>query len=322
VIGGEDEVMTTTTQSRNVPARTTPTPPRDRARRRNRAEWLRMLPAVPALAWFAVFTVGPVLALFYFALLEWRGLTAPRELVGMSNYTRIFTDPVFWRATANSFVQLLVGMPVIILGGFSLAYYLSLKPAGHRLIRTLLFTPVLLSTPALAMVFLGVFAPSGLVNGTLSFLRLDSLQKPWLADGTTGLAAIIAVGVWSGLAISTVMFSARLTAVSQEVFEAAELDGCGHVRRLWAIAWPMCREFVGVVTTLQFLWTLFGSAALVLLLTRGGPGNDTVTLSFLVYDYAFGRQQVGYSQAIAVVLFAIGAVGLVSIRAFFNDKDK
>ena len=285
----------------------------------SRGRW-GLVPAMPALAWFAVFTLGPVAALFYFSTQQWRAITAPRQFVGLDNFARIFSDGVFGQALVNTAVQLAIALPSIVAGAFALAYYLTLDPPGHRVIRTLLFTPVLLSAPALAMVFLGVFGPSGLVNGVLEGVGLTEWQRAWLSDGTTGLAAIIGIGVWSGTAVSTVMFNARLSALPHEVFDAAELDGAGHLRRIVSIAAPMCREFIGVVTTLQFLWTLFGSAALVLLLTRGGPGNDTVTLAFLSYDYAFGRQQVGYSQAIAVVLFAVGALGLIGIRALFDER--
>lgn len=297
-----------------------PVTPGPRGRRRGVRNLAQLGFTLPALIWFLVFTLGPLASLFYFATLQWRSLIAPRTFVGFDNFVRLAQDPVFWHAVLNTAVQLAVTLPIMIVSAFCLAYYLNLAPRGHRFIRTLLFTPVLLSASALAMVFIGVFAPSGLINGFLGVVGLEDLARPWLADGTTGMAAIIAVGLWSGTSVSTIMFASRLAAIPGEVFEAAELDGAGHIRRMWSIAWPVSREFVGVVTMLQFLWTLFNSAALVLLLTKGGPGNSTVTLSFLVYDYAFGRAQVGYSQAIAVVLFFVGVIGLLLIRRIFREK--
>ncbi|GAA4086697.1 carbohydrate ABC transporter permease [Nonomuraea soli] len=275
---------------------------------------------LPALGWFLVFTVGPLVSLFYFALTDWRGLIAPRTFVGLGNFTRLAGDPVFHHAVRNSLVQLVVTLPVVIAGAFMIAYYLSLKPRGHRFIRAVLFTPVLLSAPALAMVFVGVFAPSGLVNGLLKGIGLDAAVRPWLAAESTASIAILAVIVWSSMSVSAVMLAARLNNVPAELFEAAGLDGCGHWRRMWTIAWPICRDYVGVVTMLQFLWTLFSSAAVVLLLTRGGPGTSTVNLSFLVYDYAFNQSKVGYSQAIAVMLFVVGVLGLLGIRRLFRQN--
>lgn len=275
---------------------------------------------LPALAWFLIFTAGPLVSLFYFSLTDWRGLIAPRTFVGVQNFQRLVSDPVFGQAIINTLLQLVISLPIVIGGAFMIAYYLSLKPRGHRFIRAVLFTPVLLSAPALAMVFVGVFAPSGLVNGFLEAIGLGGTAKPWLAGDSTASVAIMVVIIWSSMSVSAVMLAARLNNVPAELFEAAGLDGCGHWRRMWTIAWPICRDFVGVVTMLQFLWTLFSSAAIVLLLTRGGPGTATVNLSFLVYDYAFNQSKVGYSQAIAVMLFVVGVFGLLGIRRLFRQN--
>ncbi|QIK84460.1 carbohydrate ABC transporter permease [Sanguibacter sp. HDW7] len=276
--------------------------------------------ALPAVLWFLVFTVGPLVSLFYFAQTSWRGLIAPRMFVGGENFAKLVRDPVFHEAARNSLVQLLVVLPVVVVVAFMIAYYVSLRPRGHRIVRAVLFTPVLLSAPALAMVFAGVFAPSGLVNGALDIVGLGHLTAPWLARADTAFVAIIIVMLWSSVSVSAVMLASSLNTLPGEILEAAELDGCGHWRRMWLVAFPMCKEFVGVVTTLQFLWTLFSSAAVVLLLTRGGPGTATVNLSFLVYDYAFNQSKVGYSQAIAVMLFGAGVVGLLVIRRVFRAQ--
>lgn len=292
-----------------------------RSSKKRRTELFRLSASLPALIWFAIFTIGPIVSLFYFSTVNWRGLIAPRTPAGTANFERLVNDPVFWLAVQNTALQLVVSLPIIIIGAFMIAYYLSLKPRGHRFLRAVMFTPVLLSASALAMVFVGVFAPSGMVNGFLRAVGLESVARPWLADSSTALWTVIVVTIWCSMSVSAIMLAARLNSVDASVFEAAEIDGCGHFRRMWNIAWPICRDFIGVVTMLQFLWTLFSSAAVVLLLTRGGPGNSTVTLAFLVYDFAFNQSKVGYSQAVAVVLFIIGVVGILVIRRAFREKN-
>ncbi|MFJ5265616.1 carbohydrate ABC transporter permease [Streptomyces sp. NPDC088387] len=294
-----------------------PQPQRKPGRLRELA-WLGF--TLPALCWFLTFTLGPLVSLFWFAQTDWRGLVAPRTYTGLDNAQRLLNDPVFHQAVLNSLVQMVISLPIVIGGAFMIAYYLSLRPPGHRFVRAVLFTPVLLSAPALAMVFVGVFAPSGVINGFLRGVGLDSQIRPWLAHGSTASIAIVVVIIWSSMSVSAVLLASRMNTVPDELFEAAELDGCGHWRRMWLIAWPVCREFIGVVTMLQFLWTLFSSAAVVLLLTRGGPGTETVNLSFLVYDYAFNQSKVGYSQAVAVMLFLIGVLGLLGIRRLFRQN--
>lgn len=292
-----------------------------RESKKRRAELFRLSASLPALLWFAVFTIGPIVSLFYFSTVNWRGLIAPRTPAGLDNFERLWQDPVFWLAAQNSLLQLVVSLPIVILGAFMIAYYLSLKPRGHRFLRAVMFTPVLLSASALSMVFIGVFAPTGMVNGFLRAVGLESVARPWLADSSTAMWSVIIVTIWCSMSVSAIMLAARLNSVDSSVFEAAEIDGASHWRRMWGVAWPICLDFIGVVTMLQFLWTLFSSAAVVLLLTRGGPGNSTVTLSFLVYDFAFNQSKVGYSQAVAVVLFVIGVLGILVIRRAFREKN-
>jgi multiple sugar transport system permease protein len=90
---------------------------------------------------------------------------------------------------------------------------------------------------------------------------------------------------------------------------------------MWQIAFPIVKDFVGVTTMLQFLWTLFNSATIVLLLTKGGPGDASITLSYFVYDKAFVSSQVGYSQAAGVFVFILGLIGMVLIRSLIRAKD-
>jgi len=274
----------------------------------------------PALIWFIAFMVGPLMALFYFSTLDWPGLLAPSSFTGLENFSRMFSDPLIQRAAVNTALQVGVVVPIMLLISFMLGYYLSLMPRGHRIIRVALFTPVLLSTSAQAMVFSGVFSQMGLINATLRSIGLRQFAQPWLANGESAIVCIMIVGIWSAVSLSTLMFATRLASISPEVFEAAELDGCGHWSKMWRIAAPICKDFAGVVTMLQFLWVLFGSATLVLLLTRGGPGNSTVTMAFLVYDLSFNRNMVGYGQALAVLLFFIGVLGMVGIRMAFRPR--
>lgn len=294
-------------------------PVRAAARRRRRGRGPALL-AVPALAWYGVFMLGPVVAMFVISLNKWASLISPHEFTGTDNYRRMFDDPVFWDAVCNTAIQLAVALPLMIPLAFMLGYYLQLKPPGHRTLRVLCFTPGLLSISAKAMVFVGMFAPEGGVNGLLDSIGLSAATTPWLADPATALATVIVVDVWGGIGYTAVLFAARLASVPEAMYEAAALDGAGHWRRMWQVAFPICKGFVGVATMLQFLWTLFSSAATVLMLTKGGPGTSSTTLSYLMYQRAFLQQDVGYSQAVGVFLFVVGLVGMVVIRRLLRHN--
>ncbi|MGY0065010.1 carbohydrate ABC transporter permease [Streptomyces sp. LZ34] len=311
--------MTTLTSTPGGAAVRHPAPPSATPRSRNARQGGTIL-AVPALIWYAIFMIGPVIAIFVIAALHWPGMLQPVSFAGLDNVRTVLDDPVFWDAVNNTAVQLAVALPIMIVCAYMLGYYVAQKPPGHRVIRYLLFIPGLISTPAKAMVFYAALSPDGLVNGGLQSAGLGSLTDAWLASPSTALACLIALDVWSGIGFTAVLFAARLDSVPDELGEAAQLDGAGHWRTMWRIHFPVIRDYVGVVTMLQFLWTLFGSAQHVLLLTQGGPGSSSTTLSFLVYQKAFIAADLGYSQTVGVVLFLAGLVGLLAIRRVFRQN--
>lgn len=296
-----------------------PGPARETARR-SRHRDTPMVFALPAFLWYLVFLVGPLASVFVVSLTNATTLIAPREFVGLENFQTMFADDVFWTAVRNTAVQIGVVVPVMVVLGFMLGYYLFLRPPLAGLLRILFFTSALLSVATKAMVFYAILAPDGLVNQGLDAIGLDTLARNWLADPSTTLPVIMAVDLWSGVGFLAVLFGAQLTALPSDVIEASRIDGCGHWRSMWHVAFGMIRGFVGIVAMLQYLWTLFLSAATVLLLTSGGPGTSSVTLSYLVYVKAFQQSDIGYSQAVGVVLFVAGLAGAVAIRSALRSR--
>jgi len=298
-------------------------PGRVRARARSGRRGRRsavLLFALPALVLYTVFTIGPMASVFVVSTREWTSIISPSSFVGLANYKRMLADDVFWQACINTLIQLAAIIPVMLPLSFMLAYYLTRKPAGHQVLRVILFTPALISLAAKSMIFLAIFAPSGLFNAVLSAVGLADFELPWLADPHTALVTVIAVELWGGIGYTAVLFAARLGSIDPEVFEAAQLDGAGHLRQIWQIAYPIARDYFGVLTMLEFVGVLFSSAGTILLLTRGGPGYASTTLSYLVYSKAFLTFQIGYSQAVGVVLFVLGVLGIVVIRRAFRTE--
>lgn len=279
-----------------------------------------LLFAVPAIILYTIFTIGPLVAVFVVSTRNWTSIIAPSSFAGLANFQTIFTDQAFWQACLNTLIQLGIEIPIMLPLSFMLGYYLTKKPRGHQVLRVMLFTPALISLAAKSMIFLSIFAPQGLLNGTLSAIGLDKLAAPWLAQPSTALASVIAVDLWGGIGYLSVLFAARLGSIEPELLEAAQLDGASHMRQTWQIAYPIAREYFGVLTMLQFIWLLFSSAGLILLLTKGGPGFDSTTLSFLLYQKAFLNFQIGDSQAIGVVLFVLGLLGIILIRRAFRTE--
>jgi multiple sugar transport system permease protein len=265
--------------------------------------------------------IGPLVAMFYISTLKWTYIIAPPSFLGLDNYRNMFESDAFWTALKNTILLVGTLLPVMIPLAFMIGYYLSLKPRGHRILRVLMFTPGLISMSATAMVFFAVLTPPGLLNGTLNNLGFSNENTAWLGSTRTALTSIWFINLWQGIGYTAVLMTARLESIPREIFEAARLDGASNWDRMWRISWPIILDYIGTVTMLQFLWTIFGGAGLIILLTGGGPGYATTTLGVLVYGKAFSENQLGYSQAAGVILFVFGLLGMILIRRFIRVKE-
>lgn len=295
----------------------TPAGTRTPGRRKERG---LLLLAAPSMIWYAIFTIGPLVAMFYIAFLDWGGLAAEPSWAGWANFERMFRDDRVLNAIVNTAVHLFTTLPIMMLLSFMLGYFLNLRLPGHRILRVILFIPALISISALGMLFVAVLGPVGLVNGFLATIGLPDLAKAWLADPSTALICLIVVTIWSGTGFNAILFSARLSAIDEDIYAAADLDGAGHWQKMWGVSFPIALDYFGVLTMLQFLWTLFGTAGLILILTQGGPGRSTETLSWLVFRFGYEDSDVGYSQALGILLFVVGVIGLLLIRRFLRAR--
>jgi ABC-type sugar transport system permease subunit len=287
-------------------------------RRRDRG---MILLAMPSLVWYLFFTIGPLIAMFVLAFTDWRGLdSTSASFNGPHNLKSFFTGDDLVPGLTTTAIHLFVSLPIMMVGSFMLGYFLNLKLPGHRLLRVIMFIPALISLSALGMLFTAVLGPTGLVNSVLDEVHLSRYATAWLANPNTALLALIGVSIWSGTGFNSILFAARLSSIDDEIYAAAQLDGAGHWQMMWRVVYPICLDYFGVLTMLQYLWTLFGTAGLVLLLTRGGPGTSTDTLSWQVYHYGFNESYVGYSQGIGLILFVLGVVGLLVIRRIFRAR--
>jgi multiple sugar transport system permease protein len=284
---------------------------RRKAARDRRAFLIFVAPAILA---FVLMMLWPLISMFYLSLVEWQGLVKPKTFVGLDNFFRLAGDRHFHRALLNTGIHILVSMPGVMLPAFVLGFFLNQRRRGYRLMRIIFFSPAMISVTAIAMMFVGVYLPEGILNTLLSAAGLDSWTRPWLGNSSTVLLAIIAIDLYGGIGYYAVLFSAALTGVSSDLYESALLDGAGHWTTMWRIGFPLILPFFGVASMLHLLWILMGAAQNVLLLTQGGPGDYSLTLGYYLYQQAFKSYQLGYSQTIGVAIFVIGVTGMLLIR--------
>lgn len=282
--------------------------------RRVRSRVAFVILVLPAVLWFLGLMIWPLFNMFYLSFFRWNSLLDPKVFIGLANYARMFQDEHFWNGVVNSAIYLAVDMPLALLPGFMLGFFLSRRPPGSRWLRFVFFAPSMLSVAAVNLMFVGIYLPDGILNTLLRQAGLDQLTRVWLADPQTALGAIIAIDVWGSIGFYGILFYASLSNISEELFEAARLDGANIWDLIWRIALPLSRDFFGVAMVLNFVWIIYGSAQNVLILTKGGPGDHSLTLGYYLYNQAFIANRLGYSQAIAVFAFTMGLLGILLIR--------
>ena len=224
------------------------------------------------------------------------------RFVGFANYARALADPAFWSALGNTalFVVGTIPFPTAL----ALALALAVQPAfrGRTIFRVGFFVPSVVSVVVLSLVFKGLYAPDGALDGLLRVLHLPA--PAWLLDPRTALPAIMAMDVWSASGYYMIIFLAGLEAIPRELYDAARLEGASPRAQFTRITLPLLKPtllFVLVVNTVRSLQIF----AEVFVMTRGGPLHSTTTVVYYLYEEAFYRFELGYASAVGYLLFAV-----------------
>ena len=277
----------------------------------------------PAALLISVFFVIPVLASLLLSLTDFDiyavASLGNARFVGAANYLRLVHDPVFWKALVNTFYFALVGRPLTVAASLGAALLLSSKLVRWQgFFRTIYFAPFVTTLVAVAIVWKYLYHPQ---NGLLNFAlgRLGVHRIDWLGDPHWAMPAIIVMSVWKHFGYNMLIFVAALQSVPQELYEAAELDGAGPVKRFWHITVPMlgpALAFVGIVTMIGY-FQLFSEPYVM---TQGGPLRATTSVVLYMYEEGFRWWRMGFAAAIAFVLFVIIAIATMIQRRFVKAE--
>lgn len=261
----------------------------------------------PALAAIGIFFFVPVIAAFVMSFTDFDiyslGNFQYARFVGFRNYVQLVEDPLFWRALKNTLYFLLVGGPLSI--GVSLGCALLLQSKLLRFksfFRLIYFAPVVTTLVAVAVVWRFVYHPRfGILNYILSLLGVNPID--WLGDPQWAMPAIILMAVWKNFGYNMIIFIAGLQNIPQELYEAASIDGAGRFQQFTSVTLPMLAPttlFVSIITMIGY-FQLFAEPYVM---TQGGPLNSTLSIVLLMYQQGFRWWNMGYSAALAFVLFA------------------
>lgn len=273
--------------------------------------------ALPGLLFFILFAVVPMIAVAYLSFTDWDGLGTPR-LNGGANWARLVHDPAIAHATAVTFVLLAGNMVIQAPAAILLGVWSAGLQRNRALLSTVFFVPLVLSTAATAVMWRQLLDPNFGVPSKL----------PWLFGGdgnfvgtTNGaIVCLVAVTSWQFIPFHTLLFQAAARAIPHTLYQAAELDGAGRVRQFLFITLPQLRNTIVTSSTFMVVGGLT-AFDIVLVLTNGGPGTDTATLPFRMYQEGFTSYDMGYASAIAVVLLALATwLSLLLVRITGYDK--
>lgn len=277
--------------------------------------WAWAFLALPVI-FYVVIRFYPTANAFVLSFQEWN-LLSDRKFVGLENYHRLFSDPVFWKVFQNTFMYLILGTPISLVLSFIIAYHLDKVRFMHGTIRALYFLPFMTSAVAMAWVWRWFYqpVPIGVFNNFLASLGFGQIQ--FLNSTTNALPSVLACAVWAGLGFQVIIFMAGLRAIPQSYYEAARIDGVSTWTVLTEITIPLLRPtivFLVVFSSIGFL-RIFDQVFNMTTNNPGGPLNSTKPLVLLIYDTAFNGFNMGYAAAQTVVLFTILlVVSLLQLR--------
>jgi multiple sugar transport system permease protein len=260
----------------------------------------------PAVVLLLAFFFVPVALCFALAFTNARLISPePTKVIGFDNFTRLFTDPLFWKSLRNTFYFAVVVVP--LQSGFALllALLVNAKVRGRNFFRTMYFVPVVTSIVVVSILWKFMYQPNGLVNGMLQSVTFNVVQgTDWLNNTTAAMPAIIFMSIWQAVGFHMVIWLAGLQTIPGELYEAADLDGAGKWQQFRYVTWPglrATRTFILVTITIAAL-SLFTQ---INVMTQGGPLDRTSTVVFQAVRVGYGQQETAYASTISLVFFVL-----------------
>ncbi len=263
-------------------------------------QWSGILFAVPWLLQFVLFIVLPFAASFWLSLTDYRFRDFPR-MIWLENYVDLASDEVFLKSIFNTLYYTVFHVPGVMIISFFIAILLNQKVQGMPLFRTLFYLPTVTAGVATAMLWLVILQPSGILNQALGLVGIPGPR--WLTSTQWAMPGLIIMSFWT-VGTTMILYLAGLQGIPHHLYEAASIDGAGHLRKLWHVTVPMMTPTIFLTLVLGIIgsWQVFTQA---LILTGGGPANATLFVLLYLYRKAFLIFQMGYASAIAWVLFVI-----------------
>jgi len=242
----------------------------------------------PNVALFTAFSFLPLIYAIYISLHDW-GLIGEPGFIGMRNYLRLWQDPLFWRALANTLLYAAGTVPTAMAAGLLLALALNRRLPGRALLRGLYFLPLVVSAVATGTIAAWIFNDNyGVLNAILA--RVGASPIAWLSSPHWVLPSLILTTLW--------------VRVPQMYYEAARIDGAWALTQFWHVTLPLLKPATFLLLVLNVIYS-FHVFDLIYVMTGGGPGFSTTMLVQYIFRSAFVTAEMGYASAVGIVLYGM-----------------
>ncbi len=268
----------------------------------------------PATIMIVIMSFYPMVRAFLISLQT--GTGANMRFNGFGNYARILKDRVFQQSIVNTFLYLIIQVPIMLILAILLAQLLNNRDLKFKgLFRTCVFLPCATSLVSYALIFRSLFATEGLINSILVKLHILSANYNFLGTSGSAKAVIIIALIWRWTGYNMVFYLAALQNIEYSVYEAAKIDGANGWKTFWGITVPLLRPTI----IMTFIMSINGTLQLFdesVNLTKGGPANTTITMSHYIYNTCFvNKPNFGYASAMSFIVFI-----MVAVLALINLK--
>lgn len=270
----------------------------------------------PAMIFILLVFAYPVLDLLRRSVTIFR--QGELEFIGLEAYRFALKDDVFWVSLFNNF-RLILAVPILAILSLVFATLIFERVRGWNIYRTIVFIPYVMAIPVVGIIFSYILQYNGVLNTVLRNVGLDFIALDWLGSSKYAIWSLMAVIIWKELGFGIVLFLARLASISEDLLDAAKLDGANWFQRLRHVIIPQTAtvlEFYIVITIILMLSWVF---AYVLVMTKGGPGTSTWVMEYFIYQKAFRYTQMHIASAGAVLLLAFALV-LMFLQARYRRQ--
>lgn len=273
---------------------------------------------LPALTLFAIFLVWPVVQGMMLSFTNWDGYSPSFANVGWANYQRLWSDPNFMIALRNTFIYGIGSTIIQQIVGLFLAILLDRAARSSNVMRAIVYLPVLISPVVMGTFYYLIFRyRQGALNDIIEAFGGDPIA--WLSSSGFAIGVIVFINSMQFVGVSMIIYLSGLQAIPEEIYEAAELDGVDRWKRFTQITWPMLHPAFAASIVLNLIGGL-KLYDIVKVLTDGGPGYVTNSVSTLIGKSYFGDQAAGYAAAQGVILFFIIAIFTVFTNKWLDNR--